>query len=381
MIPIWLRIMKVMFEKEQYLILNKQPLAGSTFVNWIKVLLENRFRIDWQFFPKALYVTTMIITTTPLRVIEKRKFDKKIQNIKVEKPIFIIGHWRSGTTFLHYLLGKDKNLGYVSTMDTLDPSVFLNYEKLLQRIVSNSLPNKRPMDNLEMGSNLPYEEEYAIANLSPYSFYHAWYFPRAIDRYFKRYVLHDDKDTETIDEWKKVYDYFLKKITYKHKGKQIMLKSLVNTAKIKHLLELFPDAKFIHLYRNPYEVYVSTWKLYQSILPLFSFQHINKEAFDESIVRIYKGLEKRYLEDKKLIPEENLIELRYEDLIKEPLKSVEMIYSRFGLADFEKVKPSFEEYVQKHLLYERNNHKIDEQTRKKIYTEWEFAFKEYGYKK
>lgn len=373
--------MRIKFQKNQYLIVNKQPLAGSTFVNWIKVLLENRFRIDWQFFPKALYVTTMIITTTPLRVTEKRKFDKKIQNIKVEKPIFIIGHWRSGTTFLHYLLGKDKNLGYVSTMDTLDPSVFLTYEKLLQRIVSNSLPNKRPMDNLEMGSDLPYEEEYAVANLSPYSFYHAWYFPRAIDRYFKQYVLYEDNNKEIIDEWKEVYDYFLKKIIYKHKGKQIMLKSLVNTAKIKHLLELFPDARFIHLYRNPYEVYRSTWKLYDSILPLFSFQHIDKESFDESILRIYKGLEKRYLEEKKLIPEENVLELRYEDFIKEPVTTVKTIYSKFGLAGFDKAQPSFEEYVKKHILYERNNHTIDEQTKKKIYSEWEFAFKQYGYEK
>lgn len=371
--------MKLRFEKEQYLIVNKQPLAGSTFVNWIRVLLENRFRIDWQFFPKALYVTTMILTTTPLRIIEKIKFDKKFQNIRVEKPIFIIGHWRSGTTFLHYLLGKDKHLGYVSTMDTLDPSVFLNNEKLLQRIVSTSLPNKRPMDNLEMGSDLPYEEEYAIANLSPYSFYHAWYFPRAIDHYFDRYVLHEDKDKRIIVEWKKVYEYFLKKITYKHKGKQIILKSLVNTAKIKHLLDMYPDAKFIHLCRNPYEVYVSTWKLYQSILPLFSFQHIDKDEFDKSIVRIFSGLEKKYLEEKRLIPKENLIELKYEDFIKEPLKTVEMIYSKFGIPGFEKAKPAFEGYIKKHVVYERNNHTISEQIKRTVSAEWGFAFKEYGY--
>jgi len=205
------------FEKKYYLILNKQPLAGTTFVNWMKVLIENRVKIDWQFIPRALYVTMMIIFVTPLRIIEKRKFDEIFQKIKVEKPIFIIGHWRSGTTFLHYLMGNDKNLGYVSTMNTLDPSIFL-----------------RPMDDLAMGTDLPYEEEYAIANLCPYSFYHAWYFPRAINQYYKRYILYENAE-DIINEWKKVYLYFLKKITYKHNGKQIVLKSLVNTAKIKHL--------------------------------------------------------------------------------------------------------------------------------------------------
>ena len=192
--------MKSKFKKENYLILNRQPLAGTTFKNWIKVLIENKFKIDWQFIPKALYVTIMIIFVTPLRLIEKNKFDEKIKNTKVKEPIFIIGHWRSGTTFLHYLIGQDKNLGYTSTMETLDPHIFLNYEKLLKKIVSNSLPKKRPMDNLEMEINLPYEEEYAIANICPYSFYHAWYFPRSIDRYLKRDILYEDVGKDVLKE-------------------------------------------------------------------------------------------------------------------------------------------------------------------------------------
>jgi hypothetical protein len=371
--------MKVPFEKKYYLILNKQPLAGSTFVNWIKVLVENRFQIDWQFLPKALYVTIMILVTTPLRLIEKWKFEKKIQDVTIEKPIFIIGHWRSGTTFLHYILGKDKNLGYVSTMDTLDPSVFLTFEKLLKRIVANSLPEKRPMDNLEMGTDLPYEEEYAIANLSPYSFYHAWYFPRAINEYFRRYVLYEDVKNDIIENWKQVYLSFLKKISYKHQGKQIIIKSLVDTAKIKILLEMFPDAKFIHQYRNPYEVYMSTWKLYASILPLFSFQHIDKEEFDQSILHIYKRLSEKYLQEKKLIPKENLIELRYEEFIKDPLRHLEMIYTQFGIPGFQQAKPAFEHYLKKHAVYERNHHTIDEQTKKKVYKEWEVIFNAFGY--
>jgi len=66
--------MKLSFEKKNYLMINKQPLAGSTFVNWIKVLLENKLQIDWQFYPKALYVTVMILITMPLRIIENSLF-------------------------------------------------------------------------------------------------------------------------------------------------------------------------------------------------------------------------------------------------------------------------------------------------------------------
>lgn len=373
--------MKLSFEKKNYLILNKQPLAGSTFVNWIKVILENKLQIDWQFYPKALYVTVMILITMPLRIIEKMSCNKKFETIKVEKPIFIIGHWRSGTTFFHYLLGNDKNLGYTSTMTTLDPSIFLKYEKLLKKIVANNLPSKRPMDNLEMQADLPYEEEYAIANLHPGSFYHAWYFPKSIDKYFSKYVVYENVNQQVIDEWKKVYSFFLKKLSYKYDGKQLMLKSLVNTAKIKYILELFPDAKFIHLHRNPYEVYLSTWELYKSILPLFSFQHVDKEEFDKSILNIYTGLYKKYLDEKKLIPKENLIELRYEDFIKAPLQTMEMVYSNLKIPGFENAKPAFEKYIQKHVKYKRNNHILNNEIKNKVYQHWDFTFKEFGYEK
>ena len=367
------------YDKKTYLTIEKQPLAGSTFTNWIRVLIENKFDINWRFLPRAIYVTLMIVVTTPLRLHEKKKFDRKIKDIKIEQPIFIIGHWRSGTTFLHYLLGQDKNLAYTSTMATLDPSIFLEYEKLLRSIISKSLPHKRPMDNLEMKTDLPYEEEYAVANLCPYSFYHAWYFPKNMDRYFDKYVLFKDVNKEIIDAWRENYTYFLKKVSYKHGGKQIMLKSLVNTARIKHILELFPDAEFIHLYRNPYEVYMSTWKLYKSILPLFSFQQIDKDKLDQSILNVYKKLYKRYLKDRSLIPEGNLIEISYENFVKKPLETVEKIYSTFKINSFEKAKPSFKKYIRKHENYKRNHHRLDDKIREKVYKEWGFVFKEFGY--
>lgn len=373
--------MLLKYDKKNYLIVNKQPLAGSTFTNWMKVLMENKFDISWQFIPRAIYVTLMIIVMTPLRITEKKRFDEKIKNIKIKQPIFIIGHWRSGTTFLHYLMGQDKNIAYTSTMVTLGPGLFLGYEKLLKSIVIKSLPRKRPMDNLEMETDLPYEEEYAVADLCPYSFYHAWYFPNNIDRYFDRYVLFKNVDQKIINSWKATYVYFLKKILYKYSCKQIMLKSLINTGRIKLLLELFPDAKFIHLYRNPYDVYMSTWKLYTSILPLFSFQQIDKNKLDQSIVNVYKKLYKQYFKEKHLIPRNNLVEIRYEDFVKEPLKTVEMIYSKFKINSFEKARPFFEKYIRKHENYKRNYYEINEKIKERIYKEWGFVFKELGYSK
>jgi len=370
---------KLTYDKRDYLNIGEQPLSGTSIVNWMRLLLENNFRVNWRFIPKALYVSIMIITMVPFRIYEKRKCDKKLKDVKVISPLFIIGHWRSGTTFLHYLLGQDKNLAYVSTFETMTPGMIIENEKMFKDIVKNHLPNKRPMDDLELNADLPYEEEYAVANLSSYSFYHGWYFPKKMGHYFRRYVLFENVNDRIKERWKEVYDYFLKKISYKNKGKRIMLKSLVNTAKIPLLLEMYPDAKFIHIYRNPYKVYLSTWKLYRKILPIFSFQHINCEQLDKEILFNYRALFERYLKDRKLIPEENLIEISYEDFVKDPVKTLDTIYAKFRLECFEKAKPSFERYVKKHENYKPDGYKIDDRIKKKVYNNWKLVFEEFGY--
>ena len=213
---------KLTFDKKDFLKIGEQPLSGTFFVNWIKILIENKFNIDWRYLPKALYVTIMILIMTPFRIFEKNSFDKIKNDIKVKSPIFIIGHWRSGTTFLHYLMGQDKNLAYVSTFETMTPNMMIKKEELFKNIVKNHLPNKRPMDNLELHADLPYEEEYAVANLSPYSFYHAWYFPKKMRKYFDQNVLYKNISNGIKEKWIETYDYFLKKITYKNNGNQIV---------------------------------------------------------------------------------------------------------------------------------------------------------------
>ena len=371
---------KLRFSKKTYLDVTKEPLAGSSFVNWIRVLAENRLAVDWQFIPRAVYVTVLSLIMSPLKISEKLKFDKILQDVKIASPIFIIGHWRSGTTFLHYLMGQDKNFAYVSTLQTMAPGLFLGYEKFVRRILEKGLPEKRPMDDLELNPDLPYEEEYAVANLCPYSFYHGWYFPRKIDDYFTKYVLFDGVKKDIIDEWKKTYEYLLKKITYKYKKKRVMLKSLINTARIKLLLELFPDAKFIHIYRNPYSVYLSTWKLYKQILPIFSFQHIDSDQLDKSIIEIYKILYKKFFEEINLISKDNFVEIRYEDFVETPVHILAIIYKKLGLEGFKESKPAFEKYVEKHKNYKQDVYELTEEIKENIYREWEFAFKKFGYK-
>jgi hypothetical protein len=372
---------KLTFNNKDFLNIGEQPLSGTNLINWIKILKENKFKIDWRYIPKALYVSIMISLMTPFRIIEKNNFNKIKNDIKVKSPIFIIGHWRSGTTFLHYLLGQDKKLAYVSTFETMTPNMMIEKEEFFKKIVKNHLPKKRPMDNLELNADLPYEEEYAVANICPHSFYHAWYFPKKMRYYFDQNVIYKNISNGIKEKWMEAYDYFLKKITYKNNGNQIVLKSLVNTAKIPLILKKYPEAKFIYMYRNPYKVYLSTWKLYRKILPIFSFQKLNDDQLDKEILYNYRNLIQKYITDRKLILDRNLIEIKYEDFIKNPFNTLINIYEKLRLQSFDESKNQFIKYIDKHKNYKTNKYDINDEIKNKVYKNWSFAFEEFGYVK
>ncbi len=366
-------------DNKDYFNVTEQPLSGSSFHNWLNILIQNKFDIDFQFIPRALYVTAMTILLSPFRFYEKRKYDELITKVQVKEPIFIIGHFRSGTTFLHYLLGQDPKLGYVSTFETMTPGMIIANEKLFKNIVKKHLPAKRPMDDLEMHANLPYEEEYAISNMSTYSFYHGWYFPRNWMYYFDKYVLFKNISQRDKEKWKKTYDYFLKKITFKNNGNHVLLKSPLNTARIKPLLELYPDARFIHIHRNPYHVYKSTWKLYQKILPIFSFQHIDSKTLDTYILKTYQNLYTNFLRDKHLIPDKNLIELSFDEFISDPISTIKKTYDHLRLTSYNKAHQNFVSYATKHKDYKATTYSFTEKEKLKIYSQWKHMFKAYNY--
>jgi len=371
--------MRFKYTGKDYMNLIQQPLAGSSFSNFMKLLVQNRFHVDVPLLPRAIYVAMMTALLSPFRWYEAAKFNKKLEGVEIPQILFIIGHFRSGTTFLHYLMGQDRNLAYVSTLETMAPEVFLGSEKLFSEMVKKRLPGKRPMDDLEMHAGLPYEEEYAIANMCLQSFYHAWYFPRKWDYYFRKYVLFEGVSEREKNRWRNTYIRLLKKIAYRHDGKMILLKSPVNTGRIKELLEIFPDAKFLHIYRNPYRVYLSTWKLYRKILPIFSLQHIDMEELDRHILTFYRETYKKYLRERHIIPDGNLVEISYETFYTNPLHNLEAIYDELHIGNFQQAEPHFRKFLDKYRDYTPDKYNMDEETREKVYREWKFAFEAFGY--
>ncbi|MEL7407021.1 MAG: sulfotransferase, partial [Cyanobacteria bacterium J06558_2] len=246
------------------------PLIGSEFINLIKLFQKNK--IDRSHIIKALYVASISLLGAPFRAYDKTKLSPEILGRDIKHPpIFIIGHWRSGTTYLHHLMSLDDNLAEMTSFQAFFPGNFLSSEKVWKSIVTPLWISQRPMDNVVYSPNVPEEEEYALGNISNYSFYHGFFFPKNMLDYFNKYVLFEDLGEKEVLKYKIKYMEIVKKLDLYYEQKQLIFKNPTNTARIKILLELFPQAKFIHIYRNPYIVYASIKNFYNKILPSFSF--------------------------------------------------------------------------------------------------------------
>ena len=354
---------------------------GSDPVHWFKFLWENKSEIDWRFIPKICFISVTILLTTPFILYERIALRKRIRQTEIAPPVFILGHPRSGTTYLHYILSCDSRFAFCNTYECFMPLIFFTFGGFIRKLFKASLPETRPMDNLKMGVDLPKEEEFALSCMGPETSITGLVFPRKIYYYFEKYVLCKGDGAKYSEQWKQHLTYFLKKLTLKHGNKTLLLKSPYNTVKVKYLLELFPDAKFIHIYRNPYKVYVSHERLLEKVMPMIAFQSTSNEIIDHFLLQSYVDLYATYFEEKKLIPEGRLIEFRYEDFVGNEMAVLQQIYAKLGFDDFEKVKPAFEKELQEYLGYKTNHYDISDTLKEKIYTNWKFAFDTFGYDK
>ncbi|MGB8688990.1 MAG: sulfotransferase [Microcoleus sp.] len=360
--------------------LKDSTLAGSSFINLMKLFVVNG-GIDREYLPQALSIAMASFLTIPYRVFEKMKFAQKIAELEIDlPPIFIIGHHRSGTTYFHDLMSRDPNFGYLEHWQGMRGSeIFLSSPELAKHWADSNYPKKRKSDDVMVLANSPVEEEFALGNSSPYSFYTSLYFPKNMKKTFQQVVLFEDDNEQIKNQWKTAYTDVLKRIFLSKNGKRLLLKNPVNTARINILLEIFPDAKFIYLYRNPYTVYTSMSQLYKRILPLSRLQNITEVELEANIIFIYQQMMQKYLVDKNHIPPENLIEIRYEDFIGNEILYLKRIYNQFNLSDFEQSESEFKKYIDSQVKYKTNKYTLDEETITKITEEWRFTIEKWQY--
>ncbi|UXP32932.1 sulfotransferase [Reichenbachiella agarivorans] len=365
---------------QDYFNLFKHTALGVSFHTWIKILIHHRLAVGWQFIPKALFITMTSLVNAPFQLVEYFVYHKKIKSTAVKRPIFILGHPRSGTTYLHYLISADPNFAFCTTSDALIPHLILTTGKITAKILDAFMPGTRPQDNVKAGAKMPKEEEFAMANISTSSFMHGFYFPQHLQQVFDRDVVFASGDPKVKTIWKRDFHYFVQKLTYKNKGKQLVLKSPANTARLQEIYELYPDALFIHIHRDPYEVFQSNVVLYAKVLPILNLHKTTTEAIETFIIDSFAQLYTKYLEDIKLIPNGQIIEVDYASFVANSMTQLELIYQHLGLGDFQHVKAALQQEVKQFDGYQKNKHvQLPEAIIQQIHDKWGFYMERYGY--
>jgi hypothetical protein len=293
-------------------------------------------------------VIAICLLRWPSSIVEDIRIGKRARAVRFDPPpLFIVGHWRSGTTFLQNVLSRDPQFCYPTLVEAMNPYDLLDapWSPWLRRLLFRAFPDTRPMDDVPVRADLPMEEEFALAAMGAPSFINCFYFPRNLSQTFVREVMIAGTGETEAKRWSEALRYFLAKIAALHPGKRLLLKSPANSARVARLLQEFPDARFIHIHRDPIEVFRSSRRLYARMLPLLALQDYDISKIDEHIMRSYDLVMDRLREELPGVPAGRLCTVRYDNLVARPIETVGRIYRELDLGGFETAKPHMERFL------------------------------------
>ena len=230
--------------------------------------------------------------------INNRRYDKCVANKKIEKaPVFILGHWRSGTTMVHNLMAQDNQFGYCTTYQTVFPHMMLFGQPFFKKAMALFMPKERATDGVRLGVDLPQEEEFALSNMTPYNYYNFWIMPKKMVHYSDKYLLMKSAEEYEREGFKNTMERLIKLAMYNTGGQRFLSKNPPHTGRVKELLEMFPDAKFVYLMRDPYTVIASTISFFSKTIKPLQMQDISKKELEENVLKVYIDLYKCYNEE------------------------------------------------------------------------------------
>jgi len=350
---------------------------GCNFSAWMRLLVRNRFAVHWSRWHYAVFYTFLSLVHSYLALWQKILFGRRVAKTRIaDPPVFIVGHWRTGTTLLHELLVLDERHTAPTSYECLVPHHFLLTERFAPRI-EFLVSAHRAMDNMDLSFEHPQEDEFVWCMQGHRSPYLTMAFPNRPPQYPEYFDLENVPPRE-LNSWKETHRRFVQQV-YFRRPRRLILKNPPHSCRIKVLLDIFPEARFIHIVRDPYAVYPSTIHLWQSLYRTHGLQRPNFAGLDEYVLSTYTHLYQKLDEGRKHVDPSRFYELRYEDLIRDPEGQLRRLYQHLGLGGFEEYLPRLRQYLAEHTDYETNRYDVTAQQRATIDERWGDVIRRYGY--
>jgi hypothetical protein len=353
-------------------------VQGTDAVTWARLLWRNRFRVH----PKYWYIAGIVSVTSTmnlvLRWMQNGLHGRELARTRFDKqPLFVIGHWRTGTTLLHELLIQDPQFNCPDFLECFNPNHHIISGRFFKSYANWMAPQQRPMDNMAAGWDRPQEDEFALCLLGLPSTYIDLAFPRGAPMYPGSLDLSGLSPAE-LARWKRTFLHFLRTVSFRD-DRRLVLKSPPHTARVPALLDVFPDARFVHIVRDPYVVFPSTVNLWKSLTARHCLQKPAGVDYEEKVYREFRVIYDRLEEARPLFRPGRFHELRYEELVKDPVGELRKVYAALELDGFDAALPRLQSYLKLTDGYETNKYTVTPEQRAEIRRRWGDVIERYGY--
>jgi hypothetical protein len=311
-------------------------------------------------------------------MLQKRLYRRALEQLELRPPLFLVGHWRSGTTLLHELLAIDEHFAAPSTYACFNPDQFL----LARHHAPTSRRLVRATGDLTVSASSPQEEEFALLCMGATSPYEAFMFPSALARFEGLCDPDRFKHAEGL-RWDDAITWILKATAYAcGADKRLLIKSPAHSFRVARLSPLFPGARFIRLVREPCAVFASTLGLWQSMWERYALAApLAQEVLIERILETRIALERKLEGALPSLSDNRVATVRYEDLVADPCGTIELLYDRLSLGDPSPLLPKVSAYMAQNpssAMQSVKTHSADH-WRPLVQARWPEMFDEFGY--
>jgi hypothetical protein len=241
------------------------------------------------------------------------------------------------------------------------------------------MPSRRPMDNVSFHLFSANEEEFAIQHMSGLSPYWGICFPRLWPHY-DRYVFPDRLPPRQLARWQRLYMLFLRKLVC-WSDRRPVLKNPHNTGRIALLRRMFPQARFIHIHRNPFDTYRSNMHIAREGHVMQQLQDPDPQTgYEARFLDNYRAMEDAFYAEADRLGPRSVADVSFEDLERDPVGVVRRIYDQLGLEFSPRLEQRLTQYLAGIADYRKNpSRPLPEDIRQRVARTMEPYLRRWGY--
>lgn len=295
----------------------------------------------------ALFVALVVIplysgTTALFYLLDN--LSPSLHRVRIEKPVFVIGHARSGTTLLHRLMVSDaESFNFFLTYELFFPSLWQKrilrgvgtFDRVvLHSFLKNAIEKKEDValqgarDMHHVGLFVPEEDDFVLT-ASCVSGVWVALFPGMPE--FDVYYVDEWPESRRRRVMRAYADGVRRQLCLSGRHKIHCSKNPAFSGRVASLIEEFPDARFVVMMRDPREAIPSLLKMLQKT---WRSQGWSEARIQRSIDALAAQSIHTYtypLEELAKHPETRWTVVDYRDLVSQPKATVEAVYEALGI--------------------------------------------------